>query len=418
MKVLVIGSGIIGVTTAYVLRHRCGFDVTVIDREDGPGREASFANGALLTPSMSDPWNAPGSWRTLLASLGQSDAPLQLRLRALPTLMGWGIAFLRNSKDEIVERNALINLRLALYSLEAMKSLLQHLPIEYGHQMRGSLRVFRDHDSLSRAYAIANRRLIEHESFRKLTCDEIVELEPALAPIAGQLVGAIHYKIDEVGNAFRFCEALAQSTQRRGVEFRFRTAVSSFEVRSGRVTAALSGGERFVADRYIVAAGSYSTPLLRSAGIRLPVQPAKGYSITFEAPSTGKMLSVPVVDDHLHAGIVPLENTLRVVGTAEFAGYDRAISPDRIRNLLALLPVVLPETQLDHETAIPWCGLRPMSADGVPIVGETSIPNLLLNTGHGHLGWTMAVGSAQLLADIISGAAPSIDPAPFSLARF
>jgi D-amino-acid dehydrogenase len=182
--------------------------------------------------------------------------------------------------------------------------------------------------------------------------------------------------------------------------------------------AVVCGRERFVADRYIVAAGSYSTPLLRRAGVHLPVRPVKGYSVTFDGHRGRPSLTIPVIDDHLHAAVVPLEDAIRVAGTAEFGGYDRTPNPGRIRNLVDLLRKVLPQAQFDTAAAKPWCGLRAMSADGVPIIGPTSVSNLLVNSGHGHLGWTMAAGSAQLLADLTCGDCPSINPAPFGLARF
>lgn len=417
MKVLVVGSGLIGVTTAYFLRRR-GHEVTVVDRQEGPGRETSFANGALLTPSMAEPWNTPGSWRVLLRSLGRSDAALQLRLRALPTLAGWGVAFLRNSRAATFERNALSNLRLALYSLEVMKLLRQETGIEYGRTTRGSLRVFRDSATLDQAFATAHQLLSEGLRFRRLSTEETVDLEPALEPIASQLRGALHYEADETGDAYKFCVALADHARQQGVHFRFRTEVSSLEARADRMTAVVSGRERFVADRYIVAAGSYSTPLLRGVGVRVPVRPAKGYSITFDGQQKPHALSIPVIDDQLHAVVVPLEGAIRVAGTAEFAGYDFALRPARIRNLLTLLQTVLPQAQFDPAIGKPWCGLRAISADGVPIIGPTPVSNLLVNTGHGHLGWTMAVGSAQLLADLTCGNSTSISPAPFALARF
>jgi D-amino-acid dehydrogenase len=417
MKIIIIGSGLIGVTTAYFLMRR-GHEVTVIDREDGPGRETSFANGALLTPSMAEPWNAPGSWRVLLASLGRSDSAMQLRLRALPALAGWGVKFLRNSSAAAFERNTVSNLRLALYSLKVMQSLRQQTNIEYGRAASGALRIFRDAAAFDRASLAANRLLFEGLSCRRLSTVATVEFEPALVPIANQLAGSIHYGADETGDAYRFCVALSDYTRQQGVEFRFRTEVSSLEMRSARVMAAVGERERFVADRYIVAAGSFSTPLLRHLGVHLPVRPVKGYSATFDRHSDQHSLRTPVIDDHLHAVVVPLEGAIRVAGTAEFAGYDLRPNPDRIRNLQMLLHDILPREQFDSTAAKSWCGLRPMSADGVPIIGPTPLSNLLVNTGHGHLGWTMAAGSAQLLADLMCGDSPSIDPAPYDLKRF
>lgn len=299
----------------------------MLDQAAGPGQDTSFANAALLTPSMTEPWNAPGSWRVLLGSLGRSDAALQLRLRALPTLAGWGLRFLWNSRPAAFERNTLSNLRLALYSREVMHALRQQTNVEYGRAARGTLRIFRNQAALEQAAAVAKRRGAEGLSFRRLSPTETIALEPALAPIGHQLVGALHYPVDEVGDGYRFCVALADHAREQGMEFRFRTEAVSLEVRAGRVTAVVTGRDRLVADRYIVAAGSYSTPLLRRVGVRLPVRPAKGYSLTFDDPQGRSALRIPVIDDELHAAVVPLESALRVAGTAEFADLSQQV-PD------------------------------------------------------------------------------------------
>ena len=294
MKALIIGSGLIGITSAYFL-SRCGWEVTVLDRQEGPGLETSFANGSLLTPSMPEPWNAPGSWRVLLASIGRADSPLKLRLGALPHLGRWGIEFLRNSSPENYERNTLKNLNLALHSLAVLRSLRQETGIQYGCASHGSLRVIRDPAALERALAWGDRlRAANGPAFRRLTPDEIVAMEPALAPIGGQLAGGIHYPADEIGNAYEFCVGLADQARRSGVDFRFRTPVSTIEVRQGNVTAVLSGETRFTADRYIVAAGSYSPLLLKQLGLNLPIRPAKGYSLTFENPRLERQFKLHV----------------------------------------------------------------------------------------------------------------------------
>ena len=417
MRVAVVGAGLIGVSTAYFLR-RHGHDVIVIDRAEGPGRETSFANAGLLTPSMADPWNAPGCWRVLLASLMRSDSALQLRVRALPSMLGWGVKFLLNSAEARYRRNTLCNLRMALYSLRVMESVRQHGPIEYARSTAGAVKLYRERASLDVAAEVASRFVPEGLRVRRLSAAETVELDPALAPIEHHLAGALHFRDDESGDAHRFCAALANRAEELGVEFRYGTSISSIDVRAGAVTALVSDRERFVADQYVVAAGSYSTPLLLRAGVDVPVCPAKGYSITFDAGHVKPMIRVPLVDDHWHAAVVPIDGALRVAGTAEFAAYDTTPNAGRVSNLIGLLKQILPEAQFDPAAARPWCGLRAMSADGVPIIGPTALSNLMINTGHGHLGWTMAAGSGQLLADLMSSKAPSIDPAPFALARF
>jgi D-amino-acid dehydrogenase len=417
MKVGIVGCGLIGLTTAYFLRNR-GHEVTVLERTDGPGLETSFANGALLTPSMPEPWNAPGVWRVLLSSLGRSDSALQLRARAVPSLVGWGLQFLKHSRPDRYRANTLSNLRLALFSLRAMRVLRERTRIDYAGQAPGTLRVFRELAGLQAAVSVAERFHTEGLRFRKLSAREIVELEPALADIQPQLVGAVHYETDETGDAYRFCVALANELRSQGVQFRFGVSALRLEARADRMLSVSTDQGRFEADLYVVAAGSYSAQLLRPLGIDLPVQPAKGYSVTFGSYSGVPALRTPVIDDHLHAAVVPLGSSIRVAGTAEFAGYDKEIRPARIENLTRLLQQVLPRGRFDSHTARPWCGLRPMCADGVPIIGPTRITNLLVNTGHGHLGWTMAAGSGKLLDQWIAGESPSIDPAPYLLSRF
>lgn len=418
MKIAVIGCGLIGVTTAYFLRQR-GHDVTVFERAVGPARETSLANGGMLTPGMCQPWNGPGSWRVLLRSLGRSDAALQLRLGTLPRLVRWGTCFLRNSTVDAFERNCRSNLRLALHSLQAMHELREETRIEFGRAARGSLGLFRDRAAWEYACREAGQLSSDGLLARSLTVSELAELEPALQPIAHRLSGAIHYQSDEVGDAQRFCEALAAVATKRGVDFRFRSNVRRLEMHRGQVAGAITDNERFVADRYVVAAGAYSTSLLKEAGIRLPVQPAKGYSVTFKGANATIGLRRPMIDHHVHAVLVPFEDgSMRAAGTAEFAGFDVSLDPARVRNLLALTRELLPQAQWNEAAATPWCGLRPSSPDGVAIVGATPIDNLWVNSGHGHLGWTLAAGSARLFASLMSGDVPGIDPSPYSLKRF
>jgi len=419
LRFLIIGGGLIGLTSAYALR-RCGHEITLLERRPGPGLETSFANGALLTPSMSDPWNAPGVWRVLLTSLGREDAALQLRLRAIPSMMGWGVRFLRNSRRERFERNTLNNLRLAIYSLEIMGAWRNELPIEYTRSTKGALRVFRDEAALDAAVAAAQRLSSMGLDFQLLSPKGMVAAEPALLPIADELAGALHYAADETGDAYQFCVGLAKQLARRGVDLRFGVEVTALQVQSGRIGGVLAGEQRFEADRYVIAAGVHSTPLLRRIGISLPLYPAKGYSITFDVPESpvAVMPTIPIIDDQLHAGVVRLGNVLRAVGTAEFAGYDLTLNSARVENLLRFLREILPRAKWDGNVGRPWCGLRPMSADGVPTVGPSTITNLWINTGHGHLGWTLAAGSAQMLADLTMNRPPAVDPGAFALARF
>jgi D-amino-acid dehydrogenase len=416
MRICVIGAGLLGLTSAYFLSEY-GHDVVVVDRQSGPGLETSFANGGLLTPSMSDPWNAPGSWRVLLGSLLHSDSPLQLRFSALPSLGGWGLEFMRNAKAERYRRATLLNLALARYSLGTLRSLRQHAALDYDAGDLGSLRIFRDQETLHAQAAVA-RALEPHGiQHRVLSREALTSREAALAPIAAALVGAIHYPGDETGDAHRFCVALTEHLRARGVAFQFSDAVLAIERNGGRIAAVRTQSGRAEADAFVVAAGSWTPRLLAGVGVLVPVRPAKGYSVTLPRPAHLK-LKHPIIDDALHAALTPLGNVIRIAGTAEFAGYDLRSRPERIRNLEGLAKRLVPEAHFDMSAAKPWCGLRPMSSDGLPIIGATRIANLWLNTGHGHLGWTMAAGSGRLLAQLVSGEATDLDCRPYALARF
>ena len=417
MKALVIGGGLLGISTAYFL-GRQGWRVTVVERRHAPGLETSYANGALLSPSTPEPWNAPGCGRVLLRSLGRRDSPLQLRLKAMPRLARWGIEFLRNSSPARYEENTRRNFRLAMHSRTTLEALRARTGIEYGAAATGTLRVFRDAAALEAALAWAERFGDEGLEFRPLSTEETVALEPALAPIGSRLVGGIHYPLDAVGNAQAFCVALAEAARELGVEFHFGTEVREVRASGTRVSVILGDATQLTAEHCVVAAGSYTPLLLRSLGLGLPVQPVKGYSLTFERPPRDPPLRIPISDDELHAVVVPLQNVLRVAGTAEFAGYDLSLPDARVRTLAGLLPQVLPRAALDPDEGRPWCGLRPMTPDGVPIVGATGIGNLWVNTGHGALGWTLAAGSGRMLADLMSGTPPGLDPEPYAPARF
>jgi len=252
-----------------------------------------------------------------------------------------------------------------------------------------------------------------------VSADQAVAIEPALAPVADRLVGAIYCPTDESGDARAFTLALADRAREAGVRFVFDTEVTGFERDGARVTAATSGGSRHPADVFVVAAGSWSPLLTQHLGIALPVRPVKGYSITVPTARWHQAPRMPVIDDALHAAATPLGSRLRVAGTAEIAGYDESLTPARINNLFTLLLELFPSyaPQLDRNNAQPWAGLRPVSPDGVPHIGQLGAENLFVNTGHGHLGWTLAAGSGALLADLVCGKTPQIAAAPYDPRR-
>ena len=420
MHVIVIGSGLIGTTTAWYLR-RAGADVTVLERAEGPALETSFANAGMLTPSMADPWNAPGVTRKLLAWLGREDAPMLLRAREVPRLAGWGLRFLWNSRRDCFARNTLANLALAGYSLTALRGLRAELGLEYCQREFGTVKIFRERAGFATATALAERLAAEGVASRVLDRAGVVALEPSLDAVRDVIEGGIHYPDDESGDAHLFVCGLAAAAAAAGVEFRFGTAVTGFERQGGRIGAARTAGGRVPGDAVVVAAGSYTPALLAPLGIRVPVRPVKGYSITVPCPDPALGPHLPVNDDTLHIAVTPFGDRLRVAGTAEFAGHDRGVSPRRIDNLRALLRTLFPAAEAAAGAAAdlsPWSGLRPMSADGVPIIGPTPVANLYLNTGQGHLGWTMAAGSGRAAARLVLGEPPELALEAYRLDRF
>jgi len=410
VKVIVIGSGLAGITTAYYLNAN-GAQVTVVDRAPGPAKETSFANGSMLTPSLADPWNSPGVFKTLLESLGREDSPMLLRPSAVLSMLGWGISFLRNSNARRFEEAYLRNVRFSQYSQRVMHELLQHRKLDFDHAADGTIKLFRDARALEAGIKTAHFLKQVNVEHRVLDVDALLDMEPALAPVARQLVGAIAYPGDETGDARKFCEELRRVTEDEGVTYRYTEQVLRF-VRSGKQLQGLVTPRGTLrASAYVLAAGSFSTGLARQLGFKLAVRPAKGYSITVPMGDWKRPARYPIVDDQLHAAVVPVGNRIRVAGTAEFAGYDTSISPARIENLRSLLAQTYPEFAgtLGSVKLNAWAGLRPMTPDGSPILGRSPIDNLYLNTGHGPLGWTMACGSGKVVADIVSGNEADID---------
>jgi D-amino-acid dehydrogenase len=420
VHVIVVGAGLLGVTSAYWLRH-AGATVTVIESEPGPALGTSFANGGMLTPSQAMPWNEPGILARVLGSIGRESSPVLLRPHAVARYARWGLAFIRNSSPARYRRNTLANLRLARYSLRLTAELRQELEFDDDAAATGTIKVFRDRHAY--ATATAWSQVCAEAGLRFEAIDDpqaVVAREPGLEAIATELVGALYFPDDTSADAHRFGAGLAAHARTMGVEFRYGTTVHGLESRSGRFIAAQTDHGRLAADACVLAAASATPALARRLGIYLPVQPVKGYSLTLPLAGWNGAPRIPVVDDEKHIGATRLGERLRIVGTAEFAGADRRLHPGRIDNLVRFVRHTFPAfaARADWSAVDAWCGLRPMSSDGVPIVGATPIEALFLNTGHGHLGWTMCAGSGRLLADLVLGTPAQLDPAPYALARF
>ena len=416
MKAAVLGAGVVGTTTAYYLA-KLGHEVTVIDRRPDVGLETSFANGGLVSPSMAEPWAAPGLPLKMLKWLGREDAPFLLRLKALPGMAGWGVRFLGNCTAERWHRNGQTIRRLAIYSRDALDALSAGTDIAYDRATLGLLMVYPDAGSLEVAQQHARALADLGVGHHALDARGCADLEPALRPVASKLAGGIHFPDDQSGNALTFTQEVARLCRAMGVEFRLGASVTAIEARGEEVEGVVTDSGRITADRYVVALASDSPAILRRLGIRLPVYPVKGYSVTVSAAGWNNLPNVPVIDYGRLIAVVRLGDQVRVAGTVEFAGYDRTSNPRRGENLLAAMHDLFPDFT-PPATAEHWAGLRPMTPDGPPVLGASPYRNLFLNTGHGHLGWTLACGSGRIVADLVAGREPEIDLDGMTLARF
>ena len=413
MHVIVIGAGVTGTTTAWFLRA-AGASVTLLDAADVPASGASAANGGMLHASHAEPWNAPGVGWDLLRYIGRVDSPLLLRPRALPGIIPWGLEFLWNSRRARFDHNTLVNARLAEYSLRQLRALQQELHLDFDFVESGILKIFQDRRSLehnrnaSRAMAGVGVRFEEWDSERVAT------EEPALEPIAHRLCGALFFPDDAIGNAARFTRALASAAENRGVRWLPNTEVTGWRRFQGRINGVETTRGPMAADAVVLASGFAAPRLLREFGIRLPVAPVKGYSLTVDLEEAARP-RLPIIDDANKVVLTPLGGLLRLAGTAEFTGADLRINASRAENVLTQCRQTLPRLpeHVDPNTMEPWTGLRPMSARGTPILGPTPVPGLFLNTGAGHLGWTLACGSAGLVRDAVLGRKPALPLAPF-----
>jgi D-amino-acid dehydrogenase len=337
-------------------------------------------------------------------------------------MMSWGIKFLLASRQEAFITNVKRNSRLANYSLSLMRELQEDANLDFHYSDSGTLLVFREQTSLD-CY-------LEHLRFLQSECDvnnrvlditELINQEPSLQAVQENLKGGVFFPDDASGDCHLFCKNLSETLQNRGVQFLYETNVKRIDKLDSLMQASLDDGESIKADKVVLAAGAYSPHLLGSLGIRLPVYPAKGYSLTISMDNWENRPTHLIADMSLHAGVVPMGGkNLRIAGTAEFTGFGKSIPEERVENLLGLVEAIFPEfaTNMDRNNINPWSGLRPMSADGVPILGKTNIEGLYINTGHGHLGWTMGAASGRAVADTIMGKTPEVDMNHYSVERF
>ena len=411
MKVLVLGAGVVGTTSAWYLA-RASHEVVVVDRQPVAGNETSFANGGQISVSHAEPWANPHVLPQVIKWLGHEDAPLLWRWRADPAQFMWGLRFLNECRPAHTRRNIAAIVALALYSRGCLQTLRHELGVEYDHLERGILHLYTDPRAFAGAIEAA-RTMREFGLGREtVSAERCVEIEPALAGARHRLAGGTYTPTDESGDAYKFTEALAERAAALGVEFRFNSTVDRISISGGRIAGVIvsgpAGNQLLNADAYVVALGSYTPLLLRPLGVRLPVIPAKGYSATVPLSDAAVAPTVSLTDDEHRLVFSRLGNRLRIAGTAEFNGYNLDLNPVRCNALLRRARQLFPALEAGGEPQF-WCGLRPSTPSNVPCIGRTRYPGLWLNTGHGTLGWTMACGSAAALADLMSGRCPSPD---------
>ena len=416
MKVVVLGGGVIGVTTAWALARQ-GVDVTVLDRQPGVALETSYANAGQVSPGYSTPWAAPGIPLKAMRWLFQRHAPLAIRLDGSAFQWRWMAQMLVNCSSGRYAINKERMMRLSEYSRDCLRQWRAQTGIAYDERSGGTLQLFRTQAQLDAAGRDVEVLRACGVPFELLDRAGVAQVEPALGQASVVLSGGLRLPNDETGDCHQFTTRLAEQARALGVQFRQGVAVKSLQQSHGRISAVeLEGGETVQADHYVLAAGSYSRGLLLPLGLDIPVYPVKGYSLTIPLLDASLAPQSTVLDETYKIALTRLGDRIRVGGMAELAGFDLGLNPRRRATLEKVTRELFPGGDLPRAEF--WTGLRPMTPDGTPLVGSTPVANLSLNTGHGTLGWTMACGSAQVLADQIVGKQPAIRTEGLDMSRY
>ncbi|MCI0753157.1 D-amino acid dehydrogenase [Teichococcus vastitatis] len=416
MKVLILGAGVVGVTSAYYLA-RAGHQVEVVDRQNGAGLETSFANAGQVSFGYSSPWAGPGIPLKAVKWMIQKHSPLVVRPRLDPAQWRWMWQMLRNCTEKAYRINKSRMVRVADYSRSALADLRAETGIEYDERERGTVQLFRTQAQLDHVEGDLKVLRDYEVPFEVLDREGCVAAEPALAAVRQKFVGGLRLPQDETGDAHVFTQRLAAICEGMGVVFRYGTEIERLLTEGGDISGVVTGAGTLTADRYLLALGSYSPKLLGPLGLNIPVFPVKGYSITLPVTDEAAAPVSTVMDETYKIAITRLGSRIRVGGTAEIAGYDTTLREERRQTLLHSVMDLYPRGG-DPARAVFWCGLRPMTPDGTPIIGPTKFPRLFLNTGHGTLGWTMSCGSGRLAADLVAGNRPNIEHEDLALSRY
>ncbi|OJX35049.1 MAG: amino acid dehydrogenase [Burkholderiales bacterium 68-12] len=416
MRVIVLGAGLLGVSSAYYLQQ-LGHEVTVIDRQATPGAETSFANGGQVSVSHAEPWANPSAPLKVLQWLGQEDAPLLFRMRADLHQWLWCLSFLRNCTPARTRHNIRQIVNLGTYSRAALQQLRRDTGIQYEQRTQGILHFYTSAKEFDAALAPAEQMRQLGCERRVIDADEAVRIEPALAHIRPRLAGATYTAEDESGDANLFARELATLCMQAGVHFRLGEHITALRTAGGAIdhvelTNAEGRFERVRADAYVLALGSFSPLLARPLGLKLPIYPAKGYSVTIPVKDARLAHEVSLTDDEFKLVFSRYTSAqgdrLRIAGTAELNGYGRELNATRCQAIVRRVEQLFPGAGHTEQAQF-WTGLRPATPSNVPLIGRTHLPNLFLNTGHGTLGWTHSCGSGKALADIVSGRVPEVD---------
>ena len=416
MKILVLGSGVIGTSVAYELA-RDGHDVEVVERQSAPALETSFANAGEVSPGYASPWAGPGVPIKALKWMLMTHSPLVIWPLLDPAMWRWGAAMLANCNARAYALNKSRMVPLAEYSRDRLKLLRTETGLSYDDRAQGTLQLFRTQkqlDGIGGDIEVLNQYGVP---FEVLDRAGFCRVEPALARTQHKFVGALRLPGDETGDCFVFTQRLAEMARGLGARFRFDTRIQALQVGGGALTGVFTDAGLLRADRYVLALGSYSPLMLKAAGVQIPVYPVKGYSITVPITDASAAPESTIMDETHKVAVTRLGSRIRVGGTAELAGYSLNLREARRATLEHVVRDLFPDGG-DVSQASFWCGLRPMTPDGTPIVGATPIDNLLLATGHGTLGWTMAAGTARVLADMIAGREPAIDVSALGMSRY
>ena len=416
--IIIIGGGLQGLATANALLDR-GEEVLLLEKSSGVATQTSFANAGMLTPSQAAPWNSKDDIVNILSGIGKKDSPMLLKLNQIPSLFFWGLRFLLNSSKSKYRFNTENICKLAQHSLELTKQTREKYGLNYDHSTVGTMKIFRNESSFNKASKNTERLNDLGLTFKVLTNQEVVEQEPLLSDVSSKIPGGIFFPDDETGDAYKFCKELETVIREKGGRIHVNTEVKRIHFNKRKVNSVVTDRVEIKASRVVLTSGSWTSNLLKNTRLNLPVKPVKGYSLTLDTSMLKDTPKMPIIDEGIHTAFTPLGYSLRVAGTAEFAGFNEDIHQKRIDYLYKTLESIYPSisSKLDLDKGSLWYGFRPMSPDGMPYIGPTKLSGLFVNTGHGHSGWTLAMGSGDVLADLMLKKQPKIEVKPFLASR-